>query len=148
MDTTGTIGTRTNAPWQFHEGTDVILELAPGSDTPADLQETTGFVANRLAYALLREAVHLMREGVVGVEELNSIVENSMGRRWTVAGPFKSYHMGSVRFGKGEGWEEGIFGGTEGAYGPSAALSVRERDEKTKAALKARGEGLVQKKLG
>ncbi|PGH03987.1 hypothetical protein AJ79_07220 [Helicocarpus griseus UAMH5409] len=165
-----------------------LLELVPSPDTPDELvqrtlaywkslrrapvllkKETTGFVANRLAYALLREAVHLVQEGVVGVEELDAIVENSMGPRWTVAGPFKSYHMGGGQRGLraffekiggtvqdcwkdqgevnvGEGWEERVFGETEEAYGPAAGLSVRERDERTKAVLEARGEGIVPRK--
>ncbi|PGH09786.1 hypothetical protein GX51_00473 [Blastomyces parvus] len=151
---------RTFAYWKALERAPVLLK-----------RETTGFVANRLAYALLREAVHLVQEGVVGVDELDAIVENSMGPRWTVAGPFKSYHMGGgegglraffekiggtvqacweeqgeVGFGKGEGWKERVFRETEEVYGPSVGLSVRERDEKTKAVLKARGEGLVPKK--
>lgn len=73
-------------------------------------KEMTGFVANRLAFALLREAIHLVNEGVVGVEEVDRIVESSMGPRWAVAGPFKSYHAGG-----GEGGLEGFFkniGGT------------------------------------
>lgn len=62
-------------------------------------KETTGFVANRLAFALFREAVHLVDSGVVGVEELDSIVQSSMGPRWSVAGPFKSYHAGGGKNG-------------------------------------------------
>ncbi|OAX80553.1 hypothetical protein ACJ72_05116 [Emergomyces africanus] len=141
-----------------------LLELVPSPATPPELiertfaywkalkrapvllkREMTGFVANRLAYALLREAVHLVQEGVVGVEELDAIVENSMGPRWTIAGPFKSYHMGGgkgglraffekiggtvqacwddqggIGFGRGEDWEEAVFRETEEIYGPSA----------------------------
>lgn len=73
-------------------------------------KECTGFVANRLAFALLREAIHLVDQGVVSVEDIDSIVQNSMGPRWVVAGPFKSYHAGG-----GEGGLEGFFrniGGT------------------------------------
>lgn len=62
-------------------------------------KETTGFVANRLAFALFREAVQLVDSGVVGVEDLDSIVQNSMGPRWSVAGPFKSYHAGGGKAG-------------------------------------------------
>ena len=73
-------------------------------------KECTGFVANRLAFALLREAIHLVDEGIVSVEEVDTIVQASMGPRWAVAGPFKSYHAGG-----GEGGLEGFFaniGGT------------------------------------
>lgn len=57
-------------------------------------KEVTGFVANRLAFALLREACHLVNEDVVDVAELDQIVEASMGPRWAEAGPFKSYARG------------------------------------------------------
>jgi ketoreductase RED1 len=57
-------------------------------------KEIPGFVANRLQSALFREAVHLVREGVVTVEELDDIVTGSIGPRWAVAGPFRSFHLG------------------------------------------------------
>jgi len=53
-----------------------------------------GFVANRLQAALLREAVHLVREGVVTVDELDRVVTSSIGLRWAVTGPFQTFHLG------------------------------------------------------
>ncbi|MXM68971.1 hydroxylacyl-CoA dehydrogenase [Streptomyces sp. HUCO-GS316] len=53
-----------------------------------------GFVANRLQSALLRECIHLMREGVVTVAELDEIVTASIGSRWAVVGPFRAFHLG------------------------------------------------------
>lgn len=63
-------------------------------------KECTGFVANRLAFALFREAISLVNQGVVSIEHADQIVQSSMGPRWSVAGPFKSYHAG----GGEEGW--------------------------------------------
>ena len=57
-------------------------------------KECTGFVANRLAFALFREACSLVAQGVVDVKDLDAIVTTSMGPRWSVAGPFKAYHAG------------------------------------------------------
>lgn len=118
-------------------------------------KETTGFVANRLAFALLREAVHLVNENVVSVEELDKIVESSMGPRWAVAGPFKSYHAGGGHAGLegffkniggtvqdcwsdlgkpnvGEEWEGKIFAQAQDAYG---CVDVSERDRITRRVL-------------
>lgn len=115
-------------------------------------RETTGFVANRLAFALLREAIHLVDAGVVSVAELDSIVESSMGPRWAVAGPFKSYHAGGGAAGLegffknigetvqgcwsdagtpnvGEGWESKVFSQIREVYG---AVDVSERDRITR----------------
>ncbi|KAF2218545.1 hypothetical protein BDZ85DRAFT_270142 [Elsinoe ampelina] len=57
-------------------------------------KEVPGFVANRLAFALLREAVSLVQDGVISVKDLDELVETSMGPRWAVAGPFRSYNAG------------------------------------------------------
>jgi ketoreductase RED1 len=56
--------------------------------------EISGFVANRLAGALFREAVHLVSLGVVTEQELDEIVTSSIGLRWAIAGPFQTYHLG------------------------------------------------------
>ena len=57
-------------------------------------KEVPGFVGNRLAFALLREACQLVTDGVVSVQDLDTIVEASVGPRWAVTGPFKSYNYG------------------------------------------------------
>ena len=126
-------------------------------------KECTGFVANRLAFALFREACSLVSQGVVGVEDLDAVVQASMGPRWTVAGPFKSYHAGGGEGGLGsfmdkiggtvqecwdasdkdvkaggivvgEKWQEDICRQTDEAYG---VVDTAERDLKTKAVLEA-----------
>ena len=57
-------------------------------------KEVPGFVANRLQSALLREAVLMVKWGVVTVDELDDIVTTSIGLRWATGGPFRSFHMG------------------------------------------------------
>ena len=126
-------------------------------------KECTGFVANRLAFALLREAIHLVNEGVASVEDIDTVVQASMGPRWAVAGPFKSYHAGGGEGGLkaffqniggtvqscwddagkvnvGEGWEEEVFKQTQEAYG---VIDVGERDRVTKRVLEAVSEANI-----
>lgn len=55
-------------------------------------KETQGFVGNRLAFALFREACHLVKEDVVSVQDIDTIMESSLGPRWAAAGPFKTYN--------------------------------------------------------
>ena len=57
-------------------------------------KEIAGFVANRLQAALMRESVHLVREGVINMEGLDLIVSSSIGLRWAAAGPFKTFTLG------------------------------------------------------
>ncbi|HEX2553938.1 MAG TPA: 3-hydroxyacyl-CoA dehydrogenase [Microvirga sp.] len=53
-------------------------------------REIEGFVFNRLQGALLREAYCLVRDGVVAVEDVDRIVREGLGPRWSVIGPFET----------------------------------------------------------
>jgi ketoreductase RED1 len=57
-------------------------------------KEIAGFVANRLQAALMRESIHLVKEGVIDMEGLDMIVSSSIGLRWAAAGPFKTFTLG------------------------------------------------------
>ncbi|MEU6578648.1 3-hydroxyacyl-CoA dehydrogenase NAD-binding domain-containing protein [Streptomyces sp. NPDC046805] len=57
-------------------------------------KEIPGFVANRLQSAIFRECVYLVAQGVVTEQELDDIVTSSIGMRWAVAGPFRTFHLG------------------------------------------------------
>ena len=57
-------------------------------------KELSGFVGNRLQRAIFRECCHLVLEGAVTVDELDDIVTSSIGLRWAVNGPFRSFHLG------------------------------------------------------
>ncbi|KAL5592847.1 hypothetical protein FOBRF1_013155 [Fusarium oxysporum] len=111
-------------------------------------KEITGFVAGRLAWVLLREAIHLVDQGIVTVEQLDRILETSMGPRWAYAGPFKSFHAGGGPGGlegllknvsltvqacwddagevnMGDAWENKVFRQVRESYG---AIDLEERD--------------------
>ncbi|KAJ5789885.1 uncharacterized protein N7518_006896 [Penicillium psychrosexuale] len=64
-------------------------------------KEMPGFVGNRLAFALLREACYLVGEGVVSAEDLDILVKASLGPRWAGSGVFESYHAGGGEGGIG-----------------------------------------------
>ena len=53
-------------------------------------KEVEGFVFNRLQGALLREAYCLVRDGVVSVEEVDRVVRDGLGLRWSIIGPFET----------------------------------------------------------
>jgi 3-hydroxyacyl-CoA dehydrogenase len=52
--------------------------------------EVEGFVFNRLQGALLREAYCLVRDGVASVDDIDRIVRDGLGLRWSVVGPFET----------------------------------------------------------
>ena len=57
-------------------------------------RELPGHLANRLASALWREAVHLVAEGVASVADIDDAVRYGPGLRWAVMGPHMTYHLG------------------------------------------------------
>jgi L-gulonate 3-dehydrogenase len=52
--------------------------------------ELEGFIFNRLQGAMLREAYALVRDGVASVEDIDRIVKDGLGRRYSVVGPFET----------------------------------------------------------
>jgi 3-hydroxyacyl-CoA dehydrogenase len=53
-------------------------------------REVEGFIFNRLQGALLREAYCLVRDGVASVEDVDRVVRDGLGRRWSHIGPFET----------------------------------------------------------
>ncbi len=58
-------------------------------------KEVPAHVANRLQAALWREAIHLVAEGVVSVEDLDKAVSAGPGLRWSVMGPHMLFNLAS-----------------------------------------------------
>ncbi len=57
---------------------------------PARLgRELEGFVFNRLQGAVLREAYCLVRDGIAKPEDIDIVMREGLGRRWSVLGPFE-----------------------------------------------------------
>lgn len=59
-------------------------------------KEVPGFVANRLQFALFREAQYLLEQGVASKEDIDAAVTFSFGRRLSVTGPLASADMGGL----------------------------------------------------
>jgi L-gulonate 3-dehydrogenase len=53
-------------------------------------KEIEGFVFNRLQGAVLREAYCLVRDGVIDVADLDAVMTEGLGLRWSVIGPFET----------------------------------------------------------
>ncbi|MEB0205186.1 3-hydroxyacyl-CoA dehydrogenase [Pseudomonas sp. CCC3.1] len=56
-------------------------------------KEIEGFVFNRLQGALLREAYCLVRDGVSSVADIDKVVSQGLGLRWTFMGPFETVDL-------------------------------------------------------
>ncbi len=56
-------------------------------------REVEGFVFNRLQGALLREAYCLVRDGVASVEDIDTVMTEGLGPRWSIIGPFETVDL-------------------------------------------------------
>ncbi len=56
-------------------------------------REVEGFVFNRLQGAMLREAYALVRDGVATVPDIDRLVRDGLGLRWSVLGPFETVDL-------------------------------------------------------
>ena len=55
-----------------------------------------GFIGNRLQFAVLREALYLLHEGVADAETIDSVMKQSLGRRYRWIGPLEGADLGGL----------------------------------------------------
>jgi 3-hydroxybutyryl-CoA dehydrogenase len=105
------------AGWHFFHPADLmsLVEIVPGERTdPAVLavlrtwsehlgrrpivlrRDVPGFVANRLQYALLREAYALVEAGICALADVDVAVTAGLGARWAALGPFETMDLAGL----------------------------------------------------
>ncbi|KAL2832963.1 3-hydroxyacyl-CoA dehyrogenase [Aspergillus cavernicola] len=134
-------------------------------------KEVPGFVGNRLAFALLREACHLVQEDVVTANDLDTILMASLGPRWAGNGVFESYQQGGGEGGirafldklgstmqevwdglgkvnvlgeQGTEWKEKVIQQTDDAYGTLTLEQVREKEARLRDFIRAQTQSYGQ----
>lgn len=55
-----------------------------------------GFIGNRLQFAVIREALNLLRSGVASAETIDKVMTASLGRRYVRMGPFAAADLGGL----------------------------------------------------
>lgn len=60
-----------------------------GKQTVTIHKEAPGFIVNRLQYAMLREALHLVTAGIASIEDVDFAVQSTLAPRWSAMGPLK-----------------------------------------------------------
>jgi len=92
-----------------------LVEVVPGTATLPDVTQQTaalmsaigmepvvlqkaipGFVGNRLQFAVLREALNIVRSGAATPDEVDRVMKASLGRRWGIVGPLEGADMGGL----------------------------------------------------
>lgn len=59
-------------------------------------KDIPGFIGNRLQYALLREALHIVQEDAASPEDVDNAMKYGLGYRYAVLGPFESCDLGGI----------------------------------------------------
>jgi 3-hydroxybutyryl-CoA dehydrogenase len=74
-----------------------VQVLADAGKRPLVLRRAVpGFVANRLQYALIREALALLEAGVAEAESIDAALTDCLGPRWSVIGPLRSTDLAGI----------------------------------------------------
>ena len=76
----------------------LALDLARswGKDPTLVRKDVPGFVTNRIMYAILREACHLVDTGVATIQDVDRSIRNDMGYWISIAGPFRFMDLTGV----------------------------------------------------
>jgi len=88
-----TSGERT-APLLIEQLLELAVEL--GKQPIHVRRDVPGFVGNRLQFAVFREALHLVEQGVVSPEDLDRAMTGGPGFRWGFLGPLQAADFGGL----------------------------------------------------
>jgi 3-hydroxybutyryl-CoA dehydrogenase len=80
------------------EITDLVLNFLRSANCDPVLvaKEIPGFIGNRLQYAVLREALAIVRSGAATPEAVDTAMKASLGPRYSVVGPIESADLGGL----------------------------------------------------
>ena len=56
-------------------------------------KEITGFLLNRIQAAVLNEALNLYADGFASMEDMDLVLKNGLGMRWSFMGPFETIDL-------------------------------------------------------
>ena len=83
------------APWTSPAAVARAHQLyAQAGQSPVLLKkEITGFLLNRIQGAVLNEALNLYANGYASVEDLDKVLKDGLGLRWSFMGPFETIDL-------------------------------------------------------
>lgn len=74
----------------------VVALLNAAGKEPARVRSSPGFVANRIQFAMVREALLCLEEGLAAPEDIDRIVSGSFGVRLAALGPLANADLGGL----------------------------------------------------
>ena len=59
-------------------------------------KDVPGFVASRIQFAVVREALHLVEEGIASPADIDAVMKHGLGLRWALLGPLEIADLGGL----------------------------------------------------
>ena len=59
-------------------------------------KDAKGFVLNRLQYAVLREALYIVENGIASMDDVDNVMKYGLGMRYAAIGPFETVDLGGL----------------------------------------------------
>lgn len=86
-------------PWTERWALDACRAMVQSMGmVPVDVtREINGYVINRLQYALIGEALHLVGEGYCEPKAIDAAIKHGLGLRWAFLGPFETSHLNATQ---------------------------------------------------
>lgn len=80
------------------EAPDIVYQVAKSLHRKPVMvrKDAKGFVLNRLQYALLREALHIVEKGIASMEDVDNVMKYGLGMRYAAIGPFETVDLGGL----------------------------------------------------
>jgi 3-hydroxybutyryl-CoA dehydrogenase len=77
---------------------EVLIDLAKQMQKQPILvqKDVPGFVASRLQFAVVREALHLVEEGIASPADIDAVMKHGLGLRWALLGPLEIADLGGL----------------------------------------------------
>jgi len=63
---------------------------------PITVQDAPGFVLNRIQFAVLRESMHIVENGIASIEDVDNTLKYGLGMRYAAIGPFETADLGGL----------------------------------------------------
>lgn len=71
----------------------IVVDLGK---SPVVVKDINGFIINRIQFAVLREALHIVGTGAATFEDVDTVLKAGMGLRYSVLGPFGVADFGGL----------------------------------------------------
>ncbi|OQR67280.1 lambda-crystallin-like [Tropilaelaps mercedesae] len=83
------------APWTNPQvtATTRVIQQRIGQCPVVLNKEVAGFALNRIQYAILNECWNLVEDGVLSVNDIDSVMSNGLGMRYAFLGPLETAHL-------------------------------------------------------